>query len=522
MKKKYWAIIILLGVIGSVARLYRLDLAPPHLSNDEISIAYDAYSLARTGRDEHGNWWPMAFQSHSTYKAPLYAYILAPLTLVLPNSEQTARLPSAMLGIATFLVFGLLAAEICGSKEIGIIALALMCLSPWHIYTSRMALESNVALFFLTGGIWLWLRNSPFWAIIFLALSIYGYHTEWLLAPLIVLGLWWFKDKKNKKYFSYFGLLVLLCLPIGLNFVKNLRTSARANTEMVWKNPVLEAQLKDPKVPFLNKPVLIAKNIFSNYLEYWDLNYLFFDGLRILPARNVFQIGLMLVCLLPFLLLGMIKGKKLIKLEYRSFVWFWLLITPMVPAMTQGGTNLVRDLPSVMPLLLICTIGIYWTIQNSKYWLKIIIFLVFLINSGYFIAIYYNHFPKQSGLGYQYGYKQIETAIEPVKADYERIVVETRFGDNKRFVGVPHLYLAYFGNVDPNQMLKRRDTPNGLFFDKYIIKEINWENEVILPETIYAVPVSNLPPAKIDNLTVYYNIMQTDGIEAFRIYVSGN
>lgn len=90
MSKYLPKIIIILGLI---LRLAGLNLTPPHLSNDEISIAYDAYSISRNFRGEHGTYLPLSFQSHGTYKAPLYTYILAPIQYILGNKQWVARLP---------------------------------------------------------------------------------------------------------------------------------------------------------------------------------------------------------------------------------------------------------------------------------------------------------------------------------------------------------------------------------------------------------------------------------------------
>jgi 4-amino-4-deoxy-L-arabinose transferase-like glycosyltransferase len=404
VKNWYWWGLVFIVVIGAVFRLYRLDVAPPHLSNDEISIAYDAYSIARTGKDEHSNPWPIAFQSHSTYKAPLYAYILAPLTLVLNNTETTTRLPSAILGTGTIIVLGLLMTHITGSKILGLIGAGVLATNPWHIYTSRMALESNVALFFMILGIWLWLRGQKVFATIAMGLSIYGYHTQWLLTPIIMSGLI-IGEKKYLKNVWYLLLLILICLPIGLNFVKNLGTTARANTEMVWKHPELEARLEDPQTSPIMKPILIGQGILGNYWEYWNWNYLFGDGLQILPNNNIYQPGLFLFPQIIFLIIGLFGIKKYIKKEYVPFIFFWLVISPLIPAMTNGGTNLVRNLPVVVPMILVISMGIYgWMEKSSKnIWIGGILFM---ISFGYFWMIYFHHFPKQSGINYQYGYKQ--------------------------------------------------------------------------------------------------------------------
>ena len=141
---------IFLLIIGIFLRLYKVDSIPPHLSNDEISIAYDAYSIAHSGKDEHGNSCPISFPSYGTYKAPLYTYVLSPLVYVFGNTELVVRLPSILAGLLTIVVTGLIAFELIKKRQVAILAAVLLAITPWHIYASRMAWEANLALLFLS------------------------------------------------------------------------------------------------------------------------------------------------------------------------------------------------------------------------------------------------------------------------------------------------------------------------------------------------------------------------------------
>jgi len=71
--------IIVVAILALFTRLWQISRLPPHLSNDEISIAYDAYSLAESGKNMQGKSYPILFESTGAYKAPVYMYGLAPL-----------------------------------------------------------------------------------------------------------------------------------------------------------------------------------------------------------------------------------------------------------------------------------------------------------------------------------------------------------------------------------------------------------------------------------------------------------
>src|SRR3989344_3741675 len=96
--------ILLLFALAISLRFYHLGSVPVQLGNDEISIAYDSYSVSLTSRDEHGNFLPIAFQSHNTYKAPLYAYMAMLPIRLLGNTTSAARTTSALTGSLSILL----------------------------------------------------------------------------------------------------------------------------------------------------------------------------------------------------------------------------------------------------------------------------------------------------------------------------------------------------------------------------------------------------------------------------------
>src|SRR3972149_424312 len=105
-------IIILLAV---VLRFWHLG-AYPAFNADEAAIGYNAYSLIETGKDEHGNTWPIHFQSFNDYKPGLYFYLVLPFVKALGLNEWAVRIPGALLGVGTALILYLLVNELFGSK----------------------------------------------------------------------------------------------------------------------------------------------------------------------------------------------------------------------------------------------------------------------------------------------------------------------------------------------------------------------------------------------------------------------
>src|SRR3990170_1032555 len=133
-------ILIAIVLLAAVLRFWQLD-SYPALNADEAAVGYNAYSLIQTGKDEHGNTWPVHFQSFNDYKPGLYFYLVLPFVKILGLNEWAVRIPNAALGTLTVLAIYLLIKELkignsldfknlkLGIEEIGAFMLAI---SPWH------------------------------------------------------------------------------------------------------------------------------------------------------------------------------------------------------------------------------------------------------------------------------------------------------------------------------------------------------------------------------------------------------
>jgi len=201
---RIWLAVALL--IGAVVYTWRINSDPPGFYIDESSIAYNAHTIAQTGQDEHGIFFPLYFRAFGEFKNPTYIYLLAALDRIFGPSILLARILSAMLGFATALVLGLLAARLSGDGRIGIAMGALTLFDPWLFELSRLVYEVAafpllVALFLLalqrihTRGTWGW--GSSVKLAIVLGVLTYTYSIGRLLGPLFAFGLVIFMTREN-------------------------------------------------------------------------------------------------------------------------------------------------------------------------------------------------------------------------------------------------------------------------------------------------------------------------------------
>jgi len=520
-------ILLILIFIAIVARFIKLDYAPPHLTNDEIGAAYAAYSISKTSKDGTNHFLPMLWQSHGGYGTPLAIYIPLTSIVIFGNNDFAVRLPSAILGSLTIIFIGLLVMELTKNANLAYVTSFLLAISPWHFSASRWALESNYALFFIVLGLYLFflgLNRNKRWATIIslvsFVLSIYSYYTEWLLTPLIILSLIIFYRKtvlKKKIYYIAILLFAVLLIPLASSFIQNLH-STRVTSEFINKDIAVRKILTEHPNP-IQKGQIIIKAILDKYSAYTSWDYLFFNGAKILTKDNPYQFGFFLS---PFIV-AFIWGLYKLKNHYRgnsNFVYFLLIIAPVAASMTEGELNNWRSLPQLLPVALITASGtlFIWNLVKKNFWIKCLGSGLLLISFMYFFLVYFRHFPLQKAVQYQYGYKQIALYINKHYDQYEKIIVDSRFGDkNYYYIGVPSSYIPFYTNLDPVKVQNARYLQNGIAFDKYEFRNIDWASEKIEINYLYAVPYDIIPNPEY-NLKLVYEIKLPSWQPAFKLY----
>lgn len=197
---------ILAIVVGFILLyvFYISDLStnPPGFYVDESAIAYNAYLIAHTGKNETGTTLPVFFPVYTggwtQYANPTQIYLLAiPFTVVKP-SIHSARIYSASWVFLACLFLGLLAKKISGNATIGLLVAVIAIFTPWLFDVSRLVMETffypmAVVLFLLAlysaqkKESWSWFEVTSIAAT--LMLVTYTYTIGRLLGPLLAGGL---------------------------------------------------------------------------------------------------------------------------------------------------------------------------------------------------------------------------------------------------------------------------------------------------------------------------------------------
>lgn len=504
--KKNWFICLAFFIVavGFFLRLYGLDKVPPSPYWEEAALGYDAYSILKTGKDHHGNSWPLlAFESFGDWKPSLYFYLMVPFIQIFGLTVLAVRLPSALLGASLVPILGYLAFKLSdgllplkkpslqNKYSFTLLAMAFAAFNPWLIQFSRGGWEVNAATTFFTLGITLFIaftQNSKriiliFASVISLILSMYTYHALRLIAPVVgvALVIYWFYLENSRstinaakawflKQSKLFGILFIVAflalVPFLLNFNSPTLTQRLAETSIFSDLTIIEQSnvLKELSGNslfsriFYHRYVLFGKEVLQNMVSHFNLAYLFLHG-DSNPRHSIQYFGLFYPTDVLFLLVGLF-----IALKKRSKVWtllvFILLIGLLPASISTGSPHALRMLPTALFFILTLAVGAY---QSYKLFITGFSFkkyktlgiasasiILALIYAGQFVAYQRTYgliYPKQHSHEWQFGYKE---AISQVNVFESNNPGKTVYITREK--GRPAMYYWFFSKTDPKQV----------------------------------------------------------------------
>lgn len=458
--KKYWPLVLIL-IIAFILRFYRLSEFPA-LNADEAALGYNAWSLIRTGMDEHGNSWPIHLQSFNDFKPALYAYLIMPFIAIGGMNTLMVRFVGAGLGLFNIAVIYLLANEVVDdSKKKSLSSLfpltsaLFLAISPWHIHFSRGGWEVNVATFLVTTGVWLFLRaikskrmlHYSISASLFI-LSLYTYHAARVIVPLLGVGMimfFWNDLLKVWKSLAVIGFVsLILLLPLARDLAGPSGLSRAAGVGIFSDpgpfNEINEQRGEHDDLASIeakglhNKPINYSLAIIENWGEHYAGEFLFLSGDDI-QRNKVPEHGQMYLIDTLFVIFGLISIAKVFDKKW-GFVLWWLLIGPIAAALTFQSPHALRAQNMVIPLVLISAYGcasiVVWLNEAFKrrYLLTasyVILATVLVWSFARYQQLYWVHMPNAYPFSSQYGVEELINYVGEVKDDYDHIIITDRY-----------------------------------------------------------------------------------------------
>lgn len=190
-QSRYAVALVVLAVLAAYLYGRRLDEVPAFLHHDEMLVGLSAESIARSGRDLSGRFMPVYVQIPSTvnWYPPIVVYATAAWLSVVPLSDIAVRLPNACVGVLSVVLMYFVARRVSHDDRLGLLAAALLAVTPAHFIQSRISTDSLYPVVFVL----LWLlcllrfldRPTP-WRV-FLATSVLGIGVYSYVASVVMM-----------------------------------------------------------------------------------------------------------------------------------------------------------------------------------------------------------------------------------------------------------------------------------------------------------------------------------------------
>ena len=498
MKNKI--IVLLLGLIlllSFTVRFYKVTEDPPALNWDETSIAYNAYSILKTGKDEWNQPFPIHFKSYGEYKLPAQVYLSIPGIYFFGLNELGVRITPVIYGTLTVLFIFFLGKALFNSRLAGLISALLLGVSPWHIQLTRASFESSLATMWIVLGIWFLVKGfkAEKWFIISMipfALSVFTYNSTRIFTPLFLFSVLIIYRKRliesKKIVLASLILFTILLIPLAPYILSGER-SARYKLVSITDDPGLIPRINEnrgnshlptplPKI-IHNKITYVAFYFVRNYLEHFSPQYLFISGAPH-KQHHVQNMGGLYYFQIPLLLAGLFALFYL-KNKFKGLLFAWILLAIVPVAVTDDSIpHALRTLIAAPFYQLICALGFVFLLKWFKNksvatkGLALIIFLVVgVINISFYLYQYYEVYPINYSRDWQYGYKQVVDYIGKHQDQYDEVVFSRHYGE-------PHMFTLFYLNYDPakyqnNPNLVRYETNDWVWvlrFDKYYFPDL--------------------------------------------------
>lgn len=443
---------VLLMFVAAGLRLLHLGEYPLPMHQDELSNAYDAYSLVETGADRTGTHFPLVLRAQGAvdYRTSLYAWLATGPIRIFGFSPAAARLPAAILGIASLaLLFGF--AKRLVNEEFAFLALAFAVFSPWHITYSRLAHEGAILHgFFVILILYLWQRAAlngyPRGQIvatgIAIGLSSSAYQTMRLVGPLLLLLVAYDLLRFDKAWRQSIPLLVFSAL---IGAVPQLYVMVTQPDHFFARLLATMPSSGGSAPPALQSALHGLSLVFGPKLLFWpnmeDTGYL--------AARLLFVE-------LPFYYLGFLTLPKLPPTSSARFRWYTYAVfaIAILPAVITAHSASVRVSAALLILPIWTASGVMWSAQflarhGIRRMLSYSVIAAGAIASIAFTAFMYFGSATVNGQRSNNVLVQVGQRLKGLAPHYDQVFVV----DSPAYAG---LHVAAFSGMHPSEFQRTR------------------------------------------------------------------
>ena len=465
-RERVFAILLLLFII---IRFYHFGGIPPGLNQDEAATGYDAFAVLKYGIDRIGFHNPIMFVSWGSGMYAIAGYLEMPFIWLFGLSPWSIRLPFAVVGILTLVIFYLLMRK-TGDKKLSLLATFLLAISPWHFMAYRWSLDSNLfpalflfAVYFLVVGF------ERAWALIvsavFFALCLYAYGTAYVVVPgFLLLAAVYLLILKKVTFRSMFipaVVFLLLSVPIALYLLINKYDWDSINT-FAFSIPHLTGPPRYETISSVFSGNFIVSAT-GNLRTLWEMMVSQNDGLI---WNSIPGYGLLYPFALPLIFIGLVlsitdifKGKKYAP----SFLFTaWLLVSIALAALQSVNVNRINII--FIPLVYFLAVGVLYIGRQ-----RILLVTALTLYSLAFCSFTYHYFTKYQEEASGAFFESLDLAINTAS---DSISGPVCVSDH---INQPYIFVLFFRRTDPNVFIRtvQYEDPHAEFqsvkaFDRYV------------------------------------------------------
>jgi 4-amino-4-deoxy-L-arabinose transferase-like glycosyltransferase len=459
--------ILLIVLLAIITRFYSINSMPPALNWDEVSHGYNAYSILKTAKDEWGEFMPVIFRAYGDHKLPGYIYTTALSVLIFGLNTFAVRLPSVLAGVLLVVLTYLLSVRLF-NKRVGTISAFLIAVAPWSLFLSRGAFEANLAAALFLAGIYIFLAglDKPKMLIISAAmfgLSVWTYNSYRVFAPVMLTFLLLLYKRKLIKLFAIsrnttIGSILIILVFFVPMVVQLLNTSGQARYGKVTIidegaiNQIIQSRENSPFSDTVtrliyNRPVFFTKQFFSNFIQHYSGNFLYFKG----GSHYQFSIpghGLLYWINIPFMIAGIyFLIKRRTPAAVLLLAWFYL--APIPSSITREAPHVLRSITFLPVPMIITAYGFSKVMEKIRFTKKhfvtaaLLYFIVIMGFAAKYLLNYFGEYKNNYSWAWQYGYKQVVDYTKANYDNYDKILVTKKYGE-------PHEFFLFYWPWEPS------------------------------------------------------------------------
>lgn len=492
MKKHFLLLAVI--ILGSILRLFHLGTNPPSLSWDEASLGYNAFTIAQNGRDEHGEFMPLArFTAFGDYKPPGYIYAAAVPVKLIGLNEVSVRLPSAVAGIVMIILTYLLVKEMFGKTVPALLTSFMIAVSPWDLHLARAAYEAHLAALFNLAGVYFFLRSEKkgyayLLSVIAFVLSFYTFNANRIIAPVLLFSLSLLRYRRiisNSKWVLVSVVLAVCMLLPSVSYLRSPESKLRFQEVSIFNN-LEPLRLSNTRIEndsgslfgkvIHNRRVVYFLDYLKHYSENFEGTFLFAQG-DVNPRIAVRDMGQLYFIDLPLVIAGLLFLQKFAKRQF-FIIALWMLVAAIPAGFAKETPHALRTVSVLPSYQILSALGLYFLLRlvkerkilpGSVLISVVLAAAVFAGNIYYYLHNYYIHFPRDWSGEWQYGYKQMVEYVSSKESTYRNIYVTSALGR-------PYIYFAFYQSFPPDEFLRQRVARRDSFgfWDVYVLGHISF------------------------------------------------